>query len=721
MVIEDFFRQTKEELFTSDDYEVVKKYNKKTKTSIEYINAILAFDIETSSFYVNKTKQACMYAWMISIDGRSYLGRTWDDFHELYDEIVEFYQTNENRRVIVWVHNLSYEFQWIRHHFDWIDVFGREKREPMKAVTKEGIEFRCSYVLSGCSLAVVANNLQKYDIKKMVGDLDYKLVRSYKTPLTEREKGYCLNDVRVLTAYIDEQRDLYGKLTQIPMTNTGRVRNFTREKCLSRSNYHKYSRLIKSLTLNKREYLALKRASTGGFTHANFLTSGRTINQPVWSKDFTSSYPAVMVAFSHYPMGKAVEIEGGVYTEEMILKDMETRCLVFNIKFINLRMKEDHWDCPLSISKTFDAEGEFERFEDFKKFYHYKDNNGRLMSGDKVYTTITDIDFTVFKEFYEWDEIEVGHVWSYKAGYLPKEIVEVIGELYRDKTTLKDVEEKAVEYLLKKGMLNSVFGMTIMSLITSIVYYTTDWGSDEGNLEEEIEKYNNNNQRFLFFPWGIFCCSLARRNLLLYGVCKLGEDYLYSDTDSLKYRNPEKYEKYFERYNEWITNLIKKACDFHGIPYEYFCPKTIKGKEKPIGVWDDDGKYIRFKTLGAKRYMYETQAKLMRTKHIKTLYAPNEIHTTIAGANKKGAAKYLSMQEDPFEAFSDQLEIPAEFAKRTVVKHIDEEYVGKFVDYLGEEFTYHELSGIHMEESSYHLGLSDVYKILLGERDKSYL
>ena len=44
---------------------------------------------------------------------------------------------------------------------------------------------------------------------------------------------------------------------------------------------------------------------------------------------------------------------------------------------------------------------------------------------------------------------------------------------------------------------------------------------------------------------------------------------------------------------------------FHHLPFELCEPKTIKGEEKLIGVFDFDGNMTRFKTLGAKRYIKE--------------------------------------------------------------------------------------------------------------------
>ena len=47
-------------------------------------------------------------------------------------------------------------------------------------------------------------------------------------------------------------------------------------------------------------------------------------------------------------------------------------------------------------------------------------------------------------------------------------------------------------------------------------------------------------------------------------------------------------------------------CEFYNFDLELLAPVTKKGVEKIIGIWDLDGHYKRFKTLGAKRYLYQT-------------------------------------------------------------------------------------------------------------------
>lgn len=665
-----------------------------SKRTIEYLDIVASFDIETSSFLSkNGVKHACMYSWQFGIEGDVYVGRTWDEFEECIAFLVHYYELRENRRLVVWVHNLPYEFQWICHRFKWENVFAREERSPMRALTQDGIEFRCSYILSGSSLAHVSENLQTYKVDKMVGDLDYKLVRGPETYLSEKELQYCINDVLVVTAYIWEQLEIYHTLTKIPMTNTGRVRNLVRKNCFSKENYKKFKRLMSSLNIGKDEYFALKRAFGGGFTHANYMYVDEVISD-VQSMDFTSSYPTVMVA-EQFPMSKATEFREGDVSLNYIEKTRPLYCWMFNIKFKNIRAKLNQ-DNPISMSKCY----QFEKIDENGRLMQ---NNGRLMSavGYEFVMTITDVDWDYIKEFYEWDEVTIGRSWRYNKGYLPTPFVETIISLYEDKTTLKDVEGSEVDYLLKKGMLNSLYGMLVMDIVSEDVFFGLEWGTEPLDVEKKLNDYNTAEKRFTFYPWGVWCTAYARRNLFT-GIKELGTDYKYSDTDSVKFTNYENHIEYFEKYNDTIIRKINKACEFHRIDSKRACPETIKHVKKPLGVWDDDGRYKEFKTLGAKRYMVRTQK--------------DEIKLTVAGVNKKGAAKYLSTFDEPFEMFTDKLEVPSEYAHKTQCAYNDAGCDGVTTDYLGNSFEYHEKSYVHMSEGSYNLTISPIYATLLNSR-----
>ena len=294
----------------------------------------------------------------------------------------------------------------------------------------------------------------------------------------------------------------------------------------------------------------------------------------------------------------------------------------------------------------------------------------------------------------------------YEKQYLPTEFVKAILKLYEDKTILKDVEGKEVEYLKSKGMINSAYGMCVTDIIRDTDTFTTEWINEPADGIKAIDKYNKNKQRFLFYPWGVWVTSYARRNLFT-GILEFDEDYIYSDTDSIKVINADKHTDYINRYNDIVRKKLTAACYHHNISLEMTSPKTIKGIEKTLGIWDDDGFYTRFKTLGAKRYMVEKNDK---------------VSITVSGLNKKIAVPYMLEKSsrtgiDIFDMFDNDLYIPPEYTGKNIHTYIDEEFRCLLTDYQGNEAEVHEYSAIHLAPSDYHLGMEfEFLRLIKGER-----
>lgn len=671
------------------------------KGGVDYYNIPASFDIETTNTfktcgkspdYCYNTcsnfsncdiweKQAFMYIWQFGINGICVYGRTWDEFEEFINILADTLELSENKRLIVYVHNLSFEFQFIRKHFKWLKVFALKEREPVQAITDRGVEFRCSYKLSGYSLEKIGEQLRTYKVQKLVGNLDYNKIRGSWTPLTEPELDYCANDIKVVMAYIQEKIEADGDITKIPLTKTGYVRQYCKQKCFENRKYHK---IIKNLTLEADEYKQLKRAFQGGYTHANAFYSGTTLHD-VHSFDLTSSYPTVMVA-ERFPMSASVHIE--YPSAQEFFEAIQNNCCIFDCLFVNIRPRiliEDY----ISISRCSNVINPII-------------NNGRLVQAEQIVTTLTEQDFFIINRFYLWDDLKVRDLRVYKRGYLPKEFVLSILELYRDKTQLKDVAGKEVEYGQAKERINAAYGMTVTDIVRPDIPYKDDWEPlIIPNLEEAIDKYNKGRGRFLFYPWGVWVTAYARRNLWS-AISEYGNDYIYSDTDSIKGVNREKHAQYIQKYNDIITSKLIRALEFHDIPLDYIQPKTITGEVKPLGIWNDEGDYIRFKTLGAKRYMTEKDDKTGGTK----------LSITVSGVNKKLATPWLEKtygKDGAFKAFADGLSIPPEATGKLTHTYIDNPTNGGVIDYMGTYGEFSELSSVHLWEQDYNLSLSERY------------
>ena len=217
---------------------------------ISFYNVPCAFDIEVSSFYYNGEKNASMYIWQFGILNWVTYGRTWEEYQNFLAVLSEVLGLSEDMRLVVYVHNLAYEWQFVRKILKWDKVFFLDERKPVYAITG-GYEFRCSLKLSSKSLAKVGEDLVKYKEHKHVGDLDYQLNRFHSTPLTDEELGYCEADIRVLLAYIQEKIETDKQIDYIPLTNTGYVRNHCRKACFRK--YKDYKRLMSELTLDADE------------------------------------------------------------------------------------------------------------------------------------------------------------------------------------------------------------------------------------------------------------------------------------------------------------------------------------------------------------------------------------------------------------------------------------------------------------------------------------
>ncbi len=668
------------------------EFIKKGKSEL-VANCSAVFDIETSSFYKGNIKQATMYAWVLGLNGKCIRGRTWFEFISAINYLVDYYKLTLEKRLIIYVHNLSYEFQWFKDYFKWDKVFAVDNRKPVYAITDKGIEFRCSYLLSGYSLEKLGERLTKYKVEKKVGDLDYKLIRHSKTPLTDKEWGYILNDGLVVMAFIQEEIERLGNITKIPLTKTGYVRQLCRSKCLKGDNKWEYVRTIRKLTMDEDDYRQFRRTYMGGFTHANLNYVGTTIND-VHSFDFTSSYPAVMLS-EKYPMSSPIPTL--IKNEQHFIDCLNGYCCMFDCRFYNIKSKVSY-ENYISISRCFKAE-------------HYIQNNGRIVEADYIQIALTEQDFFIIADLYKWDYIEVFNFKRFYKDYLPKDFILSILTLYKNKTELKGVKGKEVEYLWSKEMVNSEYGMCVTDPCKDEnVYCNGNWILQKADIDSLLEKYNTDRQRFLYYAWGIWVTAYARANLFS-GIIEFKDDYIYSDTDSLKVVNIDKHKKYIDNYNENITNKIEKCLNHYKIDLSLARPKTINGKEKPLGVWDYEGKYDRFKTLGAKRYMIEKDG---------------HIEITIAGVGKKAGIEYLKYKyntnDNIFNSFTENLTFPSVYVDNNIEKngsgkllhtYIDDYMSGKIIDYMGNEYTYNESSGVHLENTEYTLSIDEEFKNLI--------
>ena len=341
---------------------------------------IYTFDIETTSYIVldgevlstsqylklsDKDKERCepgatMYIWQFGINDTVYYGRTWQEFVAFIDRLEE----NSKLKKKIFVHNLSFEFQFLRSVFKIKSVFSRISRKVMRCQLEDyNITFQCSLYLSGVKLADLPR-IYDLPVKKMVGDLDYSVLRTSVTPLTEEELGYCENDCLVLYEYIKKELLTYEDIYHLPLTMTGKVRRELQERLMQNHTYR--NKVRKAITIKPSVYNRLLESFMGGYTHANYIYSDEVI-EDVDSYDEASAYPYVMVT-RRFPMTafKECKIEK---REDML----DNFAYLIRVQFNNIHCK--YYNNFISGSKCEEIRGG--RFD-----------NGRIIKADKIIITL---------------------------------------------------------------------------------------------------------------------------------------------------------------------------------------------------------------------------------------------------------------------------------------------------------------------------------------------
>lgn len=661
------------------------KSSKRTKDGwVKYYDIACAFDTETTSFLSGDEKCSYCYVWQMCIDGVAVYGRTLDEFKSFCETLARIYQLTDKIRLVVYVHNLEFDFQFIRKYFNWIDYFAREERKPLYICNEFGIEFRCSYMLSGLSLAKVGENLQHSAVRKMVGDLDYTLIRHSATPLTDREIQYCENDVVVLCEYIrEEMAKNGGKIANIPLTKTGYVRRQCRQALQADKEFwKKYKRKLDKCQPDENLFVLLHKAYQGGYTHANSIYADIVLTD-VKSIDFASSYPAQMCCKKFPWRFSQVDITDIETFESFIA---HSAC-VFEVGFRNLKAKRT--TTILSSSKCEILENAVI-------------DNGRVYACDYCQTYITELDWKSICDFYEFDEFEVGDFWVSKYEPLPKPLVETVLNCYTAKTELKGVPGKEQEYQVAKGVINGVYGMCVTNPVCDIIEYDNDdWSATPPSIAECLDELITNKGTFLLYQWGVWVSAWARYELLSFVSrieTEVGNKVIYCDTDSIKYIHDPQIDELVSQYNNKQIGIFKGIAQ----QYNYSIPSTQDGAKAYLGVFDNDGSYSKFKTLGAKRYVYTTTNK----------NGAEDFKITIAGLSKKVGGDYIAGQPSPFEFFSDGMIVPPENTGKKTRTYIDDEMTVELTDYFGDTVTVTAPSGVHLEPCGFEMSLANGYKKL---------
>lgn len=663
--------------------------NKHKKKPNYYIYTYATFDIETTTIDNGEdTPYGFMYHWQMCIGGKVVTGRKWEEWILLMSKLQSIFKLDSDRLFVIYVHNLPFEFQFIKdflnRYFGGFQVFASKIRKPIYVTTGNGFEFRCSYKLTNMSLEKAVENELGVVHCKASDDLDYKIIRTADTKLNDIEFGYCVSDVVSLYELIENRLiNNNDNLESIPMTSTGYVRRDCRNAVRKDKDYR--DEFLKQ-EMTESVYNLLIEAGRGGNTHANRYMSGR-----VWhdadSFDVVSSYPSQMF-IRKYPMSKFTPYGNIENMEEFNRLLSEYACL-FRIIFTGLQVKNSVGMPYIPISKTT------------AHSKHVELDNGRVLSvinGDDrgyISMTLTDIDYNIIKEEYTWDTISISdfHIATY--GYLPDSLLSQVMEYFKKKTELKFEREEAEKianekkyselnylYNKSKNKLNGIFGMCYTNPVHNRIYINDEgeWKEDTPEIAKALKKYWKSRNSFLVYAWGVWITAWARRHLEdLFNA--LGQDkVIYGDTDSGKAVDVD-----VSKIDDLNTKIMDIA-DMRGAYCDY------NGKRYYMGIYEHENKkpIAKFKTLGAKKYVYEDEKGL---------------HVTISGVNKEKGAEEL----ETIENFSPGFVFKDAGGLTLYYNDIDDIYT---ISINGCKMT--TASNIGMIDSTYEIGITSEYAELIG-------
>lgn len=600
------------------DLDVIDKYQARRACGSprgNFVNMACAFDIETTNMKDAQRPYAFMYQWQFCLDHDVFFGRTWDQFIDFVYQVIDRLQLSNKKKLVVYVHNLSFEFQFMRRFFPWSNVFLKGPRNIVKATAADCIEFRDSYALSNMSLGKFCSNTPNIVFAKNDGEkYDYRKIRTPDTKLSRQEQSYCYCDVAGLCECIKHLMK-EDNLAKIPMTSTGYVRrDFRRE-------YAKDKRLRtiwKNTRLTPELYTICREAFRGGDTHASFNYVGQDLKD-ITSFDISSSYPAAML-LDQYPVTAFAKTDPAGWLRR---NRMPGYAALLYVKFENLQYIGNAGMPYIALARCKHIDGC--RIND----------NGRVLrcgpdeNGFPAYCEmwLTDIDLKIIEHDYTWTGRWIGAVYVSEYGPLPDAHKNQVMEYFRRKTELKNVPGMEYEYGKAKNRLNAGYGMMVTDIAKADwEYIAGDYVRKPYDLEEKLDDFYKSKTNFLRYEQGVWVTANARYRLRQM-IWEVGEDVVYVDTDSIKCRHDHAAQ--FKAASDKIIEECKK----HG----YFATDP-QGVTHYPGAWEDDGHYTFFKTLGSKRYLVQEEGS-------------TKFKTTIAGVDKRRGSEYFT-KHGP-EAFSN--------------------------------------------------------------------
>ena len=571
----------------------------------DYATEYMTLDTETSH---KDDTLSWVYQWAIMFQGQYIYGRKPSEIIDFFRKIAEYYGLSDNKKIICYIHNASYDIQYLKH-------FLKDYDPTMKVLAIDnhtflqvevlGFKILCSYKLSNMSLAKLSESYANKYIKA-VGEIDYSLIRYQDEELTDADWYYMFSDVASqhdgIEGYIHAMGYKYAY--ECPITSTGFVRTKCRRAALNDPDWRLQFEMS---ALDLDNYLLCRQCFMGGVTIQSFKHSNKTIrSDKLRHKDFTSSYPARQM-LCYMPVGQPMKYN--VKSADEFKTLLNNYCCVFMIELSEVHIKEGITAPYIPSSKCVDSE-------------QLLKVNGKVVYAKRLKIALCEIDYKIIERQYDFDpKIKVGHMIIFERGEAPEWLKGEVMEYFKDKSELKNIDE--YKYSRAKAFLNSVYGMTATSILRQEFTLGGDLilqpkkEKDRESKKKALNKYYKSYNSFMPYQLAIYTTAWARAALFDMIECIGYENFIYCDTDSAFYIETPENKIKMEEYTALCKKRAIEGGAFIGDNY--------------LGLPTDEPPIRAFRGLHAKCYAMEELNKNT---------GQYELKVTIAGIPKK-AIKFI--------------------------------------------------------------------------------
>ena len=550
---------------------------KQGKKEITYADTYACFDSETSHKGEDK---GWIYQWAFKMQSMYFYGRKPSEFINLLIRLREKYTLDADKRLIIYIHNASYDIQYLKHYLKEYDknirVFATDSHSVL-IVDVIGFRFLCSYKLSNMSLDLFSKTYAEHYLKAS-GAIDYRVVRYQDTALSLNDWFYMLSDVasQYDAIYHYLKVNGYENAASAPFTSTGFVRADSRRASEKEEGYRKK---FEKMQLGLDQYHLLNNAFQGGLTIASSRYAGQTVTEqdrPIKHKDFNSSYPARQM-MCYFPTGKPAWY-GDIESKEELETLLSNFCCCFILTLEGVHIRTGVTAPCLPASKCIHVAGELKL-------------NGKIIFAESLTIAVTEIDFKWIRKQYTADNMTVSNMLIMKRGKMPDWLRDRIMYYYKNKCTLKKSDPRL--YQCSKGLLNGIYGMSATRICRDSYHANKDMiiKKTEEAEEKQLSKFYSSYNSFMPYQFGVWTTAHARDALLTMIEAVGYENFLYCDTDSVFYISTEENEKRLADMNEQIRATALKA----GAYYE----------NNVLGIATDEPDIHSFRALHAKCYAME--------------------------------------------------------------------------------------------------------------------